>query len=622
MKFDYVKEIENLREKLKTSYTHPYFLYNAIFEKMKELELIEYNEYSGAHTKYDSELISDIIEDPDILFMDCSLENVKEILVQFAIQILAEYYYMHSQKLTPEIIHALEKLFLTVFPEGKIVQKVSEFSKFKDLLKDCIDILILISVESENLKVALSLYKDYDIASFNIFSACLVGFFHKKSEQKNEKDTFAKLNISLYDLYTIKDLIASRILPSQELLAKLADEIEILKLLCSSIHELLKKCKDKALEPVSKYIENFYPEFAKNPNSICLEYYSFQISDNINESNVYDYLDDIYNNPKIKNAYFKSQELKRLLPDYSSSSKEIEDLYECIIELENLYPSVQSKIELLKRKEVTKINDVLVFVDKLIAVGEKEEEEKLLNEISNISAEEKRDLVIRFLKCCEECQDSSYGQPYTSYPYVNIDYDALYSKIEKNSAIINILAASQKRFESFKNLNVFGGDFTFMVVNQIKVVERYLKEIIVQHLVGTQIYSSYKNKNTLFDNAKQRKIYEENNGTSCIVVKPTNGIEVLCSKSKNSISIQLATCMHIVSNFFEELRDDGTIEHLDSTFNEKNQAIPTLNTWKSTVRNGYFHVHLVESTKDAIVVHNKTAFCLMRCIFELKGLKR
>lgn len=663
MKINYLQSIQDLTNKIlyddyENGTSEYSFIYELLFQTMQELEIIEKGVYFADEYRIRNNYVAGHDSFSKYYENTNYITRIESLLIEFMWQIKDRISKEKMDAFPTELFYSLEQLIFAIFPEGRNLNESLYFNQtvdyhfptesFPSLLalrvhqSSCILELIKLTIKSNHLKIALEIYKR-NHTPLRISPVSFLGYvnnlicntflelentFEEENQEKspvNPQEIFEKINVSLYDLYYIKDLMLEFPLLYDELKAKSVRAVGRLLELLNELQKIIGETfidlrnLDYSLENIECFLVSYFTEdtttrvkYNARPDK---EVYS-RIQFLLLFSNI---SVDRYHNYEKKSVLVELTEEEKKSFEVLAKTKEIcEEInylhslidreYLCLMIVDNYHQQLSSSLE---------------YVNKLIECAEKEEEEKLLNEISNISEEEKRDLVIRFLKCCEECQDSSYGKPYTSYKYEKINYNSLYAKIKNNSTIIDILAASQKRFEKFENLNVFGGDFTFMVVNQIKVVERYLKEIIVQHLVGTQIYSSYKNKNTLFDNAKQRKIYEENNGTSYIVVKPNSGIEVLCISNPNkSISIQLATCMHIVSNFFEELRDDSTIEHLDSTFNDKNQAIPTLNTWKSTVRNGYFHVHLVESTKDAIVVHNKTAFCLMRCIFELKGLKR
>lgn len=197
----------------------------------------------------------------------------------------------------------------------------------------------------------------------------------------------------------------------------------------------------------------------------------------------------------------------------------------------------------------------------------------------------------------------------------NYNVDILYKKIEKNKLILTDLAACQKRIQlacsSYHDDSsdlIFNGDLTFLVSCQIKNVERYLKEIIAQNLVGETIYSMY------------GKDYKKTVNSKAYMVKNGDTAESLSSKV---FSIELATAANIVYiNRAICKSKDVKVNDVESYFNYKNgNNAKSFTKWKDSYRNGYFHIHHVASMQEAEKVHQETAFCLVECIHLLTELK-
>lgn len=249
------------------------------------------------------------------------------------------------------------------------------------------------------------------------------------------------------------------------------------------------------------------------------------------------------------------------------------------------------------------LGDLRQNVEKILTDRENEYEKKLLEDYNKgenkFDDNELKNLFVAFLKTCEKCVRY---KGYNEFSYNEIDYEALYEKVKKNKAIVKRIAAAQHRFSKVEDMELGEGDFTNLIVVQVKVIERYLKEVIAQNMQGQEIFSYYYFKNGT-GNGDSYKI--KNNDSA--------------NELSSGFSIELATAGYIVANKgWESCRDDKKKKNDFFCTNDSSN----FNVWRDSVRNGYFHIHSVETMDKAREIHYRTAFCLMRCIFLLKPLCR
>lgn len=286
--------------------------------------------------------------------------------------------------------------------------------------------------------------------------------------------------------------------------------------------------------------------------------------------------------------------------------------------------------------------DLRQIIDQILTERENAYEIKLLEDFnkgeSEFDEDELKELFIDFLKTCEKCKDydekkcfdgecqECYYQKeckhfpckkreeckkiegYKAFHYDKINYADLYDKVKKNKKIVKQIAAAQYRFSQVENLDLGDGDFTNLIAVQVKVIERYLKEVIVQNMNGETIYSKY-------------KFEERTANASKYTIRESDSAEELSSPK---FKIELATAGFIVGSEEIGWKLCGAVESMDENmfFCYKNRKTSSLKHWVDSVRNGYFHIHPVENMDKVREIHYKTAFCLMRCMSLLKPLAR
>ena len=188
------------------------------------------------------------------------------------------------------------------------------------------------------------------------------------------------------------------------------------------------------------------------------------------------------------------------------------------------------------------------------------------------------------------------------YPTFNFsykpNYEDLYNKVKANDKIVRYVSGAQNQFSKIENIDLGEGDFTNLVVVQVKVMERYLKEVIVQKMVGQRIYTKYD-----FSNGMPSGKYK--------IISSTDTADDLSS----FFNIELATAQYIIHQFF--FNNNPT-----NYFSRINKNDNSFTSWVSKVRNGYFHIHPVKNMEEAREIHYKTAYSFMKCIYLLDGLVR
>ena len=278
------------------------------------------------------------------------------------------------------------------------------------------------------------------------------------------------------------------------------------------------------------------------------------------------------------------------------------------------------------------LGDLRQNVEKILTDRENEYEKRLLEDFnkgeSKFDDNELKNLFITFLKTCEKCVE--YGEDYEKFDYNNVNYEALYEKVKNNDKIVKRIAAAQSKFSKVEDMELGEGDFTYLIAVQVKVIERYLKEVIAQNMTGEKILSYYKFKKEVRDTKESPSKNEVRNTKESPLknevkeyeIKVGDSAETLSSKK---ISIELATAGYIVSKIgWNECKDDETDETDETKGNDFFHEPGNNNfiAWCNSVRNGYFHIHPVENMAKAKEIHYRTAFCLMRCIYLLKPLER
>lgn len=207
---------------------------------------------------------------------------------------------------------------------------------------------------------------------------------------------------------------------------------------------------------------------------------------------------------------------------------------------------------------------------------------------------------------CRRFFDDNYdmGQKITNI-------EPLLQKLENKENIKKILSTGEILVLPYKDLDddILKGDLTGLVVCQIKAVERYLKEIIVQ-------YAKKENKDIVLDDKKILLVRKGSMGYRfCVRVdENTSALNLSDSTRKNSFSVEIGPCIEYIGSVPSISRFNGDIR---SIFNPVARKSALYNNWVREIRNKHMHVLPIESLKEAKEKLAKTAYWLLRIIDEL-----
>lgn len=259
------------------------------------------------------------------------------------------------------------------------------------------------------------------------------------------------------------------------------------------------------------------------------------------------------------------------------------------------------------------------FIRNVIAKSINEHTTKELNLLqkhsTNLSEEDKEHLVEQFFLSARDVEEYKNSMP--NYNEISIQLNRnlgnIINKIKNNKVIYDCLAASEylllnQKSEAENDSLVI--DYSTFVMPQIKLVERYLKEILVQYYPD-QIYKitnkSYLTKIDFKKENYSKLSAEDLSGNS------TN----LCQTTKYSDnSFELGSVALALQKIFCENKNYRGIFY--------SQYTPSTDTkfqkqFIDKVRNGYFHIHIIDSYKEALTLSQKTAYWFVKCISEAPG---
>ncbi len=215
----------------------------------------------------------------------------------------------------------------------------------------------------------------------------------------------------------------------------------------------------------------------------------------------------------------------------------------------------------------------------------------------------------------------------------------LYTKIKGNKELCIILAYGEKIFENYDTIDdLNGGDFTSLVVTQIKSFERYLKEVIISGAKKNnkkELYFDMKNSGrghhlSFKPNVrKNRKEYKFENKILVSNLKSADNLskyeQIKNTKEYSSISIDIGKMIEFIYNEYNIYAPNKNINN--SIFKPRKPREPRepinpttsilYREWVKNIRNGYMHIHRIETLSRAKEINNNTAYWLLRAIEEL-----
>ncbi len=236
---------------------------------------------------------------------------------------------------------------------------------------------------------------------------------------------------------------------------------------------------------------------------------------------------------------------------------------------------------------------------------------------SDLTAEELKELVISYLN-----DGYTYGLAHekTLLSILINENDAssqdrlveyAYQKIQSNDKLLRQIATGEKIIRFFPKSSSFSGDFTGFVVSQIKAVERYLKEYLVQFYPDC-IYKNpnkpYAFKISFLSEAWDSLTADNLSGN---MRTPSN---ILCTKEERPPVLECGPAYYALEYAL------GRKDKLPCIF--QNGSHNLYRRWISDVRNGHLHIHEIESVQEAKKIREKTAFWFLSLVLSLNALKR
>lgn len=234
--------------------------------------------------------------------------------------------------------------------------------------------------------------------------------------------------------------------------------------------------------------------------------------------------------------------------------------------------------------------------------------EELLEEMVNsLVANNLKNLSSETIK--EYCYDFFMANEYKNNTLDAAEVERLLRKAEKSPATLQVLATGELLSKPYKNIedDIMSGDFTALVTCQIKSVERYLKDAIIEHV------RTFGNKNIMISGST----YEIE-----LVDKPAtrsqrrnrNFLEVDHTTTPEKLGASMKSCREFI---LQNMSLEGEGQRLFTGGGENSLQ----REWVSPVRNNYFHAGVIETLGKAKEVLAETAFWFLQIIDELDEIR-
>lgn len=250
-----------------------------------------------------------------------------------------------------------------------------------------------------------------------------------------------------------------------------------------------------------------------------------------------------------------------------------------------------------------------------------EEFERKLSELSgSLSLEEKKKILFNFLKLGYDNTNLINVKNYRFNNISNIDLhiEKCVDKVVNNEIILNQIVGGEKLNERI-NFSELEADYTFMVTAQIKSIERFVKEAILKHL-GDKYYIDYQyDKKTKEPIIKGKYLIQKNRTLDSFskserTIYDSNGKKI---DIFNPLNVELGNVNYYFKNSIKD-KDINVI--FDNVSNYSIFNLDFNNEFIQKVRNGHFHVTVINNLSEAQYYRCETAFWLLCVLTELKGL--
>lgn len=239
----------------------------------------------------------------------------------------------------------------------------------------------------------------------------------------------------------------------------------------------------------------------------------------------------------------------------------------------------------------------------------------------NLSGEEKQNIVKSFLKSAFQSYkvngvERNAKEEYNIRDLSERDIDLCYDAIKNNQSLIDQIVSGEKLVEPYVCAREMGydnggddyasGDYTNLVVCQIKGIERYVKEVLVQYHRGN-IWKTQKGR--VFNDDRWPIVNRQDGNSAHITL---GGIQNPTAEDLKDL--ECGSAIYALFRAYIEDRNLGVIN-----FKISKQV---LTEFVQKVRNGHLHINKIKTMNEALMRRNQTAFWLMHLIKRLgeKGI--
>jgi len=299
------------------------------------------------------------------------------------------------------------------------------------------------------------------------------------------------------------------------------------------------------------------------------------------------------------------------LKNNNNTDYTINDIEQKIYRLLNLYiraKNINSKIissedkSIIEFKEeietrLDKLQDVVVLVNKYLS--------------SEQTEQQKEQIVKNFFKSAFQNYTNrglliNASSEYSITDLSENDIEFCYNAIKNNQNLIDQIVTGEKLIEPYvrasdMNYDYATGDYTNLVVCQIKAIERYMKEVLIQYHIEN-IWKT-KPKNGEFYRNGWKKIETKGNRIILNTQNPT-------AEDLHNLECGSATYALLMAYIKE-----GNFQDFNVSYKFYSKGI-------QEVRNGHLHIDSIDTINDALKRRSQTAFWIMYLITRLgeKGI--
>ena len=190
--------------------------------------------------------------------------------------------------------------------------------------------------------------------------------------------------------------------------------------------------------------------------------------------------------------------------------------------------------------------------------------------------------------------------------------DGEFNKIKNNQELMKAIVSSQifkEEFEQDYKSNIYSamqGDYTIMIVGFIKAIERYLKEVLIQ---------KYPNSIYTFKNQRRGDLFEFRRGAN-LTADDLSGRRTNFVCERNAKQLELGGVVYALAyNLSQNSSYQGMFKTIEN--NGRYQSCAFNNDFVNRLRNGYLHIHMIQTYDEAIELYEKIAYYFRKSIDEL-----